>query len=318
MIEHYVGTMVEVETTSTESSRLLGNLKESFEETLSIAIENLRPTADDTIAIPAVIFPDHVELEVDNGFKKRISFEDFKKIVLEAMGNNEEEEEEDLIGVVPPANTVFFAKSKLSVKIMCYYPGGIRILKYAPENREVQEFPIVVPNILISHTLNKDNSSEDYIVNGYSKYFCTPLSASQLPTRFIENRDLDARIYMLPMTNIYEGSNMCFGNNVMPVRFKNHNYRGLDYYHKFMWETPFNQDLGVKALDRYCAFNHPTTWYKYLSYIAKRPNPEFPYFELSGYRDEAGKTVGPNRSELSEQQILEGLHIRTSNTAGIN
>jgi hypothetical protein len=48
----------------------------------------------------------------------------------------------------------------------------------------------------------------------------------------------------MPFPNYYDSGNMCYGQNVMPVEFKN-NLKGLDYYYDVIQQSPFNSDLGI-------------------------------------------------------------------------
>lgn len=248
--------------------------------------------------IPVVIYPDYAEVTLPNGFKKNISIQDFKELITKAIGETQVEEMVETKGMLPPSNMIFYSKTKTELKLSCYYPGGKRILKFVNEGNKKEEFEIIVPNIIISHVLIKDKANTDFIVNGYSKYFCTNLPVSKLPTTFIYEIDHAKGIFLLPMSNTYDGGNMCFGSNSMPARFKDDNYRGLDYYYKFLWDTPFNSDLGIKALDRLCIYNRPATWYKYLNHLSKSETPVFPYFELRGYKDEAGNPGNPSRTSV--------------------
>jgi len=51
-----------------------------------------------------------------------------------------------------------------------------------------------------------------------------------------------------------------------------------------IFNSPFNQDLGVKALSRSSQYCSVDAWFDYLARLAKEPEPKFPYGELSGYK----------------------------------
>lgn len=222
----------------------------------------------DTSFISANFFSDYVEMDLGKNVKKCLSYPDFRKILNNVV---HEESKEELPGILPPSNIIFFSQNAKEIRLTCYYPSSIRTLHYANRKRE-----IVTPNMIISHILGKDG--KDWIVKS-SRYFCTDNPVSKLPKTFIYEVNHGNRIYLSAMSNTYADAKMCFGNNSMPVRFKDDNLRGLDYYYKFLWETAFNDDLGIAAISRGSYVNE---WYQTLVDAATEKK-KFPYERLVGW-----------------------------------
>lgn len=210
-------------------------------------------------------------IEKNKKINRVISYESFKAMIDRSL--NTTETVLDIRGTLLPSNVFFMSQSKNRMYLNCYYPGGNRKMLYMDGSME-----IAAPNIVISHVLQLDGA--DWIVSS-SKFMCTDLPISKLPKNFIEVHDNKLGLYLLPMSNTYAEGNMCYGGNHMPARFKDNNLRGLDWYYRFLWETPFNNDLGIKAIGD----SHGVKdWYKVLEKEAKDNKP-FPYKMLRGYRD---------------------------------
>jgi hypothetical protein len=232
------------------------------------------PSYRSRVASVAVnMLPDHVEMETTPGVKKLISYASFKEIVNRALNNTVSDPV--IAGMLPPSNVIFISQSESTLNINSYYPGGNRDMLYTGASSG--KMHIVAPNIIIGWTMRKEAS--DWIVSS-ANYFCTDLPVGKLPRTFI-NKVLHTKgIYDLPMSNTYGGGAMCYGSNSMPARFKDNNLRGLDWYFRFLWETPFNDDLGVRAIG---SNMRPSAWYTALAKQAK-DNKVFPYVDLSGYK----------------------------------
>lgn len=222
------------------------------------------------IALPVVMFSDYVEVEVHAGLKKQISYQSFKELINKSL--NQVEEAPVIKGVLPPSNTIFLSQSSDRLHINVYHPGGNKEMLY-----HTDKLVIAAPNIIIGFTFKKE--AGDWVVRN-ANYFCTDLPVSKLPKEFINSVNHELGIYDLPMSNTYGGGSMCYGGNSMPARFKEGNLRGLDWYYRFLWETPFNDDLGVRAIGN--AVN-VRQWYNALKKRADE-GKAFPYKDLVGYR----------------------------------
>lgn len=203
-----------------------------------------------------------------NGIDKYISLDSFLAAIASSSNTGEGG---DLKGVLLPSNTFFFAQSATRINLSCYYAGGVRNIKYAGHDR-----PSVIPNIIISHSLT--NSGGSWTVNS-TRYFSTDRSVAGIPHRFINGVSAEEKVYGMPFTNTYSDNRMCYGSNSMPQQFRNENLRGLDWYYQYLFETPFNDDLGVSALGRR---QSPADWYGKLARLAEEGQP-FPYSDLAGF-----------------------------------
>ncbi len=215
------------------------------------------------------LFDTHAEIAYGENKMKRVTHEAFQSILNTVLAVPEKTVE--IPGISPPTNMFFFRQSATQMLISSYYAGGVKDLLY-----NSRKMKIAVPNIIVSHTLKKDG--EDWLITD-TKFLCTDLPPSKLPRTFIQSVDHHARIFLLPMSNTYDDGRMCYGNNQMPMRHKDNNFRGLDYFYRYMWETPFNNDLGIRAIrDRHDV----GSWYNILAQAAK-DGKDFPYHELNGY-----------------------------------
>jgi hypothetical protein len=213
------------------------------------------------------LFQDYVEIDMGTQGKKSLSYPDFRHI----LGNVVHEQvKEDLPGILPPSNMIFFSQNSKEIRLSCYYPSSIRPLLYNGMKME-----IVAPNMIISHVLRRDG--KDWVTYS-SKYFCTDNPINKLPKTFIDDVDHNRRIFLSALSNTYAEARMCTGGNHMPARFKDDNLRGLDWYYKFLWESPFNDDLGIAAVRGM----YVSDWYNILSQAAK-DGKSYPYEKLSGW-----------------------------------
>jgi hypothetical protein len=221
---------------------------------------------------PVKLMNDCVIMTLGDGnaeIDKRISYEDFLAIVRSAVGRKNDEQ---LNGFSMPSNCFYFASSASTIQLSCYYQERTAILKY-----RTLKFPIKVPNMIISHVLERQGSSGRAWRVTASKYFCTDSAVSRLPRTFINSIDHTNRIYLSAFTNTYEDGKMCYGGNSMPSVMSDNNLRGLQWYYEFLFDSEFNDDLGVKATGM-----SPSEWYQLLKEAAAKDEP-FPYSKLRNY-----------------------------------
>ena len=215
------------------------------------------------------ILSDHVSVSIGSGMEKILSIPDFISILSRSLG---ESLDKKLNGFSLPSNVFYFASSATMLQISCYYQARVSEILYFED-----KMSIVMPNVIISHVLEKTSESEWKVST--SKYFCTDLPVSRLPREFINSVQRSKHILLLPMSNTYESAQMCYGNNSMPSRMSEGNLRGLDWYYQYMFESPFNDDLGIIAIGHKL---NPANWYKKLRTLAKEGEP-FPYEDLNGF-----------------------------------
>lgn len=224
----------------------------------------------------AVFTPDAVKVVFSTGQEKHIAYRDFIQALSESLN-----EETTLTEGMPfnlPSNVFYFAAGVASINMNMYYPAKVSKLKFQdPSTGKVVEFDIVMPNLILAISLKPGNTKNSWRVTS-SKYFCTDLPVNKLPKTFINFVSATQRVFLLPMSNTYTEGHMCFGNNSMPVNFAENNLRGLDWYYQYLWESPFNTDLGIRAVPGM----EVKAWYNLLKKAAAENQP-FPYDRLHGW-----------------------------------
>lgn len=246
----------------------------TFEQALLEVGNSGKISQNDSVGIPLMLFKDHVEITLDNGVKRQIPYQGLKELIDRSL--NTKETVTNINGMILPSNVFFLSQSSNELRMTCYYPGGNRDMLF-----DSTKLNIVTPNILISFTLKLEG--KDWIVQS-AIYMCTDLPISKLPKTFITGPSPSQGVYLLPMSNTYSEGIMCYGGNSMPARFKDNHFRGMDWYYRYLWETPFNSDLGIRAIGSVVS---PSSWYHTLSKFAKE-NKTFPYRDLSSWRELEG------------------------------
>lgn len=261
----------------------------SFEDAIKNIVDSGQvPTTGASKGIPMVLFNDHVEVTFESGAKRQIPYAGLKELIDRSI--NVKEAVAEIQGMTLPSNVFYLSQSARELRMTCYYPGGNRDMLYGDNKMH-----IVAPNIVISYILKKENT--DWIIQS-AIYMCTDLPVSKLPKTFISAPSHSQGIYVLPMSNTYAEGNMCYGGNQMPARFKDNQFRGLDWYFRYLWETPFNSDLGIRAIG---SVMQPTEWYGLLAKLAKE-NKTFPYPDLHGWRQMEGAVASESAIPASHRR----------------
>jgi len=240
----------------------------SFEQEIEL-LKKVSTVEMITHGISLTMFEQYLEINGKGPHaKKQICYKDFITILNQGQAVPTAE----IKGLLLPSNVIFISHNDKEIRMNCYYSAADKPLLYNSSKMEVK-----TPNIIISHKLNKNG--KDWVTN-QTRFFATDLPVSKLPKTFIENCDYDQRIFLFPFPNMYEQGNMCYGGNSMPARYVDDNLRGLDYYYKFLWETPFNDDLGVRGVTGHSGSKD------WLNKLAKcnKDNTPFPYESLRGYK----------------------------------
>jgi hypothetical protein len=224
------------------------------------------------LAQEVVLLGDCVRFEV-NGVAKYITYDVFLEIVRQAAGRASTEGPGAVVGTSLPRNCIWFGRNADSMEMNFFYPEHVAEITYFST-----KYTVVVPNIVIYHKLLKSGATE-YSVETV-RYFCTDHTSRTIPKVKISQVDHGNRIYLLPFTNTYDRGHMCYGYNTMPKKVTVDNVRALDGYFQFLFNSPFNDDLGVQALAR--ASTPPKDWYGLLAKTAKDNKP-FPYSKLRGW-----------------------------------
>lgn len=206
------------------------------------------------------IYANYVEAE-SKGVKKIFSLIDFKNMLDRQL-----QVEFRLENIALPAGTFMFGKSNNEIQISIYYPERKMDLKYTPRYENPVEYKgCQMPNVIISHVLKLQQN--EWVIT-QTHYMCTDKKINELPDNAIMHYpDRRKGVYSMPFPNFYEQGNMCYGQNVMPNRYKN-NLRGLDYFYDIIAISPFNTDLGLRTSDADMNANI-AKWFEYLQKLDK-------------------------------------------------
>jgi hypothetical protein len=219
-----------------------------------------------------MIFEQHVEMEMENGMTKAITLADFHAALGTALNV-----EDNSAGYLLPSNCYYFAPGAVEVKLWCYYPGKVREITHIGGNRSgstaTKKYKIPFPNTIVTHKMRRNGDQVEW---QDSRYFATSKTLGQLPMEFIWTADPSQQIWALPFTNVYDEGRLCYGSNSKPQAFTN-NFRGLDWHFSLLFNSPFNDDLGIRnTVDRW----NPADWYTELT-----KHTTFPYeFLKSGIK----------------------------------
>ncbi len=201
---------------------------------------------------------------------KVISYPDFMQALSKAVMHADSVSSGAMVSYSLPNNTFKFSVGRDELEVVTYHPECTRNLIYFNSTLSIR-----VPNIVISHRLKRADSKSKWMVDKV-RYFCTDLPSGQLEG-FTFDR-VTRGLYLLPLSNTYAEGNMCYGANQMPNGLEN-NLRALNWYHDYLWASPFNDDLGIRAVEG----TTPKNWYEGLRACAANNEP-FPYSRLRNYQ----------------------------------
>lgn len=191
---------------------------------------------------PVKLYPHHVALEI-NGVEKTISLMDFKQMLDQQL-----QIDTKLDPVQLPPNVYLFARAANMLQLSCYYPERRATLKHgergAPPSRLTAVKDVLLPNVIITHTLKQDNNHWQLTD---SRFLACSKTINQITDgTFQTQASAELGTFRMPYPNFYDDFRMCYGQNTPIMRYNN-NLRGLDYFYQLIWEAPFNYDLGINV-----------------------------------------------------------------------
>jgi hypothetical protein len=257
---------------STSSTSISVEKKESIEELVEV------------FAIKAELLDSAVRIEYSPGLFKLVSYSDFLNIIrtnLDEKDGSKNKSEDYWL----PSGTFFFQRYETGIKLCTYYPECVQNVNYRGNIR-----PTVVPNIIISSTLSKTNGGPKDLSLTDVRYYATKDPLGAIPRSFIT---LSSNVSLLPFTNVYEDARLCFGESIKISKYKLPDLRGVHSLYQVLFDAPFNNDLGLRALKDKFSRRDYSSWYDHLAKLAKEKKP-FPYHELRIYPNEAeAPTIQP-------------------------
>lgn len=213
-----------------------------------------------------------VRVNMGKGLYKVISYEDFTNSLKSII--SPESPTESKTEFYLPAGVAYISVSKTFLHLSCYYPETTRNVKFSSRNGKSYDRLSVIPNIIISHVLEKGTSSNEWVIKE-PRYMATPRKLSELPKKYYGPNSAD-KICNLPFTNIYSDGRMCFGENVKPKNIKTPDLKGLHWFYEILFISPFNEDLGLPGVT---GIPNVPAWFDLLADRAAK-NLGFPYENL--------------------------------------
>lgn len=213
-----------------------------------------------------------VKLHLNNGTTRVVSYGDFSQALLSFLDKAQESKVATLRML--PSNVYVIEEGVGHLNLGFYYPERIQNVNYLG-NIE----PRIVPNIILTVYLSRGAGDKKFDFKFRdARYYCTNLPLTRLPREIVTKTG--PSISILPFTNVYSEANLCMGGNSIIADFLNNDLRATSWYHDMLWASPFNNDLGVRALtegSKYRGSNE--SWYNYLAKLAKE-GKGFPYEEV--------------------------------------
>lgn len=224
-----------------------------------------------TFLLDAVIY------HFPNGVDKTVSIHDFVDSINEAYAPIKQEA---IRSFILPQALRKFSPGVSSMKMTMYYPSCIQKIQHVARDSSPVTYEVILPNIVITVTLEKGSKANSWTINRDNvRYLCTSSSYNRFTPEHYERAEPSKGVYIMPFPNMYENGRICFGNEThMPRDIINNNFSPIDQYFQFLFQTPFNDDLGVRGVSGYS----PTDWWKYLQERAKNNQP-FPYEKLRDF-----------------------------------
>jgi hypothetical protein len=245
-------------------------------------------------ALKVEFLPECVRMDLGQGLTKLVEYEDFYNTFTEYMGKLAKKPVGKERQFLLPKDVFYLAFSEKELKICCYYPGDVKFVTYITERVKR-----VTPNIILSFKLTPITGADNWQISS-AKFFCTDLPLSQLRRTFHDVPNSSNRVYLLPFPNMYDGGGMCTGGNQLPREFLKAELRPLNAYYDMIFNSPFNNDLGVRGISNGM---NPAEWMRLLASIAKEPTPQFPYKHVQGYTAPIVPQAGDSSTTITTNAV---------------
>ena len=220
------------------------------------------------------LLSESVRLNLGKGFYKFISYSDFASALLNIIdkdGGSTKGKE-----YIFPPNIFYLNVAPTNMQLSMYYPECVRELTYRSDTK-----PRVVPNIVISHSLHIHSDNKWRVSD--TRYWSTAKPLSELERTAYLRSSPPAGFALLPFTNVYDTGSLCYGANVRISEVNLPDLRALHWYYEMLFTSPFNDDLGLKAVKRNSKYKlDNVSWYKFLADLAEK-GEKFPYNQIEFY-----------------------------------
>lgn len=230
------------------------------------------------------LYPTYAEVKLDNVLKP-VTYSD----LLGAISEHAEGmmQAVNATPFIMPDNVLKFSVGANDMNIVMYYKEQIGTCKMQmtrngtrPEDNRFEDFTIPMPNIVIDMHFKRNNNT--WVASGVF-YYATSLGPDNISIMSSCRDGLaDRDLCLLPCSNLYEDGRMCYGYNTMPSGL-GYNLRSLNYYYRVLFDSPGNNDLRVRGLNR-----HNEGLENIFSYLnALKQLKEYPY-QILNLRTVAG------------------------------
>lgn len=213
------------------------------------------------------------KLHLNNGTTRIVSYTDLIQTMLSFLDKAQESKVATL-RVLPP-NVYVIEEGVGHMNLGFYFPERVQNVNFLGD-----VLPRIVPNIILTVYLSRGagDKKSDFKFRD-ARYYCTNLPLARIPKEIVTKTG--PSIMILPFTNVYAEANLCMGQNSIISDFLNNNLSGVSWFHDMLWASPFNNDLGVKALKPGSSFRDQpaSAWYKHLAQLAQ-DGKGFPYAEI--------------------------------------
>ena len=196
-----------------------------------------------------VLFTEKSALITAGKFEKRISIEDFYLLLGRQITKTTESDGKSFS---LPVGCVVFEQKFKKIRLVCFYPETIKEVTYKNgdgSNVTTKAYKIPFPNLLIQVTL-KEQDNGDWLGDPPLYYVSSePLSRiiDSVKTNSVSPQ-LD-NIFIVPFTNFYDNGTMCYGTSNYFSRFSNNDLRGINYYYQVIFDSAFNNHLGIHNIN---------------------------------------------------------------------
>lgn len=243
-------------------------------ETITSSIPEKEPTVTVT-GLSVDFLEGGVRCHLGDGIYKYVSYIDFISLLEKSTASEHKKELEEYAWQLP-RNTYQVIQTQTSLTMSSYYPSCTRIVQYRDMKRES-----VLPNLVIVTSMLKNPKGDGSFKVEDPYYFCTNKALEELSSHEVPSLR-DPRFSIAPFSNIYDGGRLCYGGNTRVKLIEKYNFKPLNWCHDVLFASPFNDDLGVKAIHAN-SFPSVGSWYTHIAELSQE-GLAFDYSLLTRFR----------------------------------
>lgn len=259
------------------STPVTGSSKESPDPGKVTVVET-KPVKQDTVQVPGVrldLLEDTALIHMLNGQTKEVNYDELVNLLISFYDKKKKSLSADSsTSILLPDNLYRMSQGEKTLQLCFYYPERVGDVNYNGKIRAS-----TIPNVIVTANFKRSKADEPFQMSSV-RYFCTSLKRTEFSGEAIWSPDRNRKITVLPFTNVYDAGELCFGSNFSSIKLPTNDYRPAAWLYNVLWESPFNNDLGLKALHADSPYKYELAgWYKHLAERAEK-GEGFPYKEL--------------------------------------